>query len=264
MQGREVLIYLALLYNGDWEKMITAIKEKKAFTQEEMEERLSKWKGEAITIVDSDYPDSLRHCYKPPLVLFLLGDKTLIQEEKKCVSIIGSREASAYGSKMTAEFASGLAKEGYVIVNGMAAGIDGIALKAARDGGGRGVGVLGSGIDYCFPSRNRDIYEWLKRCGLIISEYPGLTPPKPEHFPFRNRIVAALSASLIVGEAHSRSGTLITVGYAAGYTKEIGCPPFEAGKDSQCNQLIKDGACLLENMGDVNQLVGYENSQDKK
>jgi DNA processing protein len=191
------------------------------------------------------------------LVLFYRGDISLLKDENKCVSYIGSRLASPYGLECARNLAGGLAKEGFVIVSGLAMGIDAAATEAALDAGGKAVGVLGCGIDRCYPDSSVPLYERLKKEGLVISEYPFRTPPDGEHFPHRNRIVAAASKGIIVGEASKKSGTLITVGYALGFTKEIGCVPYQADADSACNILIKEGAAMIENLDDANLLMGY-------
>ncbi len=156
---------------------------------------------------------------------------------------------------MAEKISNELAMKNYTIVSGMAKGIDGVATRAALNAGGKAVGVLGSGIDMCYPMENEDIYENLKRGGLLISEYPPGIKPSKENFPFRNRIIAALSKLTIVGEANKKSGTLITVGYALEGGKEVACIPFRADEDSACNSLIRDGAALITSTEDVLNLL---------
>jgi|LAHS01.1.fsa_nt_gb DNA processing protein len=264
MTGREALAYLALKYRGDWDKMVDGVKAHEDFDSKEAEEAVHALPCPYLTLIDKAYPEAFKHCYRPPLVLFYYGDISLIYDEKKCVSYVGSREASGYGIQMAQELASGLAKEGFVIVSGLAMGIDAAATKAALDAGGKAVGFLGSGIDLCYPSTSQELYERLKTEGLVLSEYPYQTPPDREHFPQRNRMVAAVSKGVIVGEASKKSGTLITVGYALGFTKEIGCVPYPAGSESACNILIKEGAQMIENLDDANLLMGYIPSETTK
>ena len=251
MTGREILLYLALKYNGDWEKMFHAVETKERIDKALASDLLSQNVGQYITIVDPDYPETIHRSVKPPLVLFYKGNLELIRNERKNLSYIGSRNTTPYGERMAKEICGKLVQKGVNIVNGMARGIDAVALRAALDAGGRGIAVLGSGIDNPYPSSSRDIYDRLKENGLILSEYPLKTPPRKEHFPMRNRIVAALSHGLVVGESSKLSGSLITVNFALGYDKEIGCVPFEAGKDSACNALIRDGAHLIETAEDA-------------
>jgi DNA processing protein len=257
MTGREALIAIALKYQGDWDKMVAAVKAHEEFGSEEAEKSVASLKCKCVTLIDPDYPDSLKHCFRPPLVLFYKGDLAIAKNELKCVSYVGSRNASAYGLKMADEIAGGLAKEGFVIVSGLGIGIDHEAAKAALDAKGKAIGVLGCGLDVCFPDSSKDVYDRLAKDGLLISEYPLDVPPSPENFPKRNRIVAALSHGLIVGEASKKSGTLITVGYALSLTKEIGCVPYQADAESACNILIKQGANVIENLDDANLMMNF-------
>ena len=251
MTGREILLYLALKYEGDWEKMFHAVETKERVDKELALKLLAQDVGDYITLVDPGYPECLHRACKPPLVLFYRGNIDLIKDDRKNLSYIGSRNTTPYGERMAKEICGKLADKGVNVVNGMARGIESVALAAALDAGGKAIAVLGSGIDNPYPSSSRNIYDRLKENGLILSEYPLKTPPRKEHFPMRNRLVAALSHAIVVGEASKLSGALITVNFALGYDKEIGCVPFEAGTDSACNSLIRDGAHLVETAEDA-------------
>lgn len=256
MKIRDILIGFAVKYKGDWEKIYQAIKNREHFANsKELAEYVLTIKSNVITIFDPEYPQSLKQSSKPPYVLFYYGDISLVNDEKRCVSYIGSRDSSLYGEKMANILAGEIAKNGYVVVSGMAKGIDAIATEAALDEGDGAVAVLGSGIDVPYPSSNNNLYKRLKKEGLIISEYPGDTPPKKEHFPERNRIIAALSRATIVGEASKRSGTLITVGYALDMGRDVACVPYRMDEDSACNTLIKEGALILTSVSDVCDLL---------
>jgi DNA processing protein len=256
MNGRDTLAYLSIKYHGDWDKMVSAIKSHEDCEVAGAEELVHSIPSSFVTLVDRQYPESFKHAYKPPLVLYYYGNLSLLDEEKNCVAYIGSREASPYASRIAKNIAGDLAKKGYVIVTGLARGIDAIASEAALASHGKVVGILGSGIDLCFPSSSEPLYEKLKQEGLVLSEYPLKTPPIPDNFPKRNRMVAASSKGIVVGQAGKRSGTLITVAYALGLTKEIGCVPFPADEESACNILIKEGADLIENAEDVDLMMG--------
>jgi DNA processing protein len=257
MNGRDVLIYLSLKYHGDWSQMVQAIKSKETLSPSEVAEALCQVASQTVTILDPTYPESWKAAVRPPLVVYYYGNLELVRNESECIAYVGSREASSYGRQMARLLAGGLAKEGYVIVSGLARGIDAEATAAALDCGGKAVGVLGSGISLVYPESSRSLYERLKLSGLVLSEYPLLTPPEKEHFPSRNRIIAATSKGLIVGEASKKSGTLITVGYALGLNKEIGCVPYPSDADSACNMLIKEGASMIEDLSDANLMLGY-------
>lgn len=249
---RNILVSLALKYKGEWDKIIEAVKAKEK-PDEELIEEASQTK--AITIIDADYPNELKQCYKPPVVLFYKGDISLLQHKGKA-AYVGSRDATPYGTNTARGICSGLVKKGYAIVSGLARGIDSIALATALEGEGKAIAVLGSGIDNCYPKDCRPLYDALAEKGLIISEYPKDTPPTAEAFPFRNRIVAGLPKAVIVGEASRHSGTMITVSYALSYNKDVGCVPFRADEESECNLLIKDGAFMIENADDALIMLG--------
>lgn len=257
IKARDLLIYLSLKYEGDWEKIFSAIKGKEAFSKEDVLKASENLSCSCVTLIDPEYPSSLKNCNKPPFVLFYYGDISLIQDEKKCVAYIGSRESSSYGEEMAKTISKGVAKRGYCIVSGMARGIDRVATENALGEIGGAVGILGSGIDRPYPTENIGLYNRLKTEGLVISEYPGKVPPDKNHFPFRNRIIACLSRLIIVGEASHRSGTLITVGYALDFGKDIASLPYRADEENACNDLIKDGATLITCVDDVLNLLGY-------
>jgi DNA processing protein len=260
MQGREILIYLSMKYEGDWNKMVDAIKRREEVPQEAVKEALKKLKSQVVTLVDPLYPSCFKNSIRPPIVIYYYGDINLLNDESKCVAYVGSRDASEYGLKVTDSFCEELGKDGYNVVSGLARGIDAKATEAALRYG-KAVGILGSGIDLCYPSSSLELYNELKNKGLVLSEYPGETKPVPEHFPERNRLVAASSQYVIVGEAGKRSGTLITVNFALSGNKDIGCVPYEALKDSSCNLLIRDGAYLLDNLEDLREFVNYHNAK---
>ncbi len=249
--GREILLYLSLKYEGDWDKMYDAIKKKEDIDFDLADELIAAQEREYVTIVDANYPESFRYASKPPLVIYYRGNLELLKEESHNLAYIGSRNASEYGKKMAREICSHLAKKKINIISGMARGIDSEALRAAIEAGGKAVAILGSGIDNPYPSSSRDIYDRLLIDGLVISEYPGKLEARRANFPMRNRLISAVSKAIVVGEAGPRSGSLNTVGYAAGFNKDIGCVPFEAGNFSACNRLIKDGAALIENGEDA-------------
>jgi DNA processing protein len=259
MTGQEALVALALKYRGDWDKMVQGVKSHECFDSEEDEKAVKALTCPYVTLIDKAYPESFKHCFRPPLVLFYRGDLSLLEDENHCISYIGSREATEYGLAMAKTISGQLAHSGYVVVSGLAKGIDSAATRGALEEHGLAVGVLGCGIDVCYPSSSQDLYERLKKEGLLLSEYPFSTPPQPWYFPRRNRIVASLSKGLVVGEATNKSGTLITVSFALGEDKEIGCVPALAGTGSACNLLIKEGAWLIEDVNDIDLMMGRIN-----
>ena len=202
-------------------------------------------------MLDEDYPPFLNNVCHPPMVLFYYGDISLLGDYYKNISVVGSRECSDYGIEMTKRIVGDLSKKGYVIISGLAKGIDTIAHQTAIQNGGKTIAILGSGIDYCYPFENRELYRYLKEKHLVISEYPGHVEPDGYHFPIRNRIIAGLSKTLIVAEAYPRSGSLVTASLALSMNADVMCVPYPAGQKSQCNRLIMSGATLIENVDDV-------------
>ena len=153
-----------------------------------------------LTLQDGDYPERLREIPDPPAVLYIRG--TLFHfDQEAAIGIVGAREPSPYGEKVAAQLGLELARNGVLLVSGIAQGIDSIALKGALQGGGRVVSVLGGGVDVPYPWQNRYLYEDVAAAGALISEYPPGTRHNGEHFPVRNRIISGLALG-IDGAAH--------------------------------------------------------------
>ena len=250
MKARDTLVAVALKYRGDWDRMMKSINEQEKIEREYINQ-VAKLKCQVTTIFDGDYPQQLKNVHKPPLVLFYYGNLSLIEDYGNNVSIVGSRDYSEYGEKMTIDIASGLARKGYNIVSGLALGIDSIAHLSAIRSGGTTTAVLGNGIDFCYLKTNEDLYKEIKDKYLVISEYPMNTPADPYNFPIRNRIIAGLSKTLVVTEAKYNSGSMVTALLALQGDSDVMCVPYEAGTESECNRLIKGGAYLVEGANDV-------------
>lgn len=257
MNGRDVLIYLSIKYEGDWNAIYSDIKgRKKNFTSDDVAQAVASVKSKVVTIIDRDYPEAFKNQYKPPFVIYYYGDLSLLDNSKKNIAVIGSRLNSDYGRQMTIKLTSEIAKH-FVIVSGLAKGIDAIGHQTAINSGGKTVAVLGSGIDNCYPKENLDLYKRIKEEHLLISEYPGMTEPKKENFPMRNRIIAMAADCVLLTEGGIRSGSYITVGYALNRGCEICCVPYEANIGSACNRLIKEGARLVETAQDIYDEIGF-------
>ena len=229
---RELLIRLAIKYNGNYFKI------RKALSRQEIPENCDL--QPALTIVDEDYPRSLLELKYPPFVLFYSGNKKLLEERK--IAVVGSRKAGSYGIAAT-EYLVKRIKNRYVIISGMAKGIDAVAHLNAE----KTIGVLGNGLDVTYPKENSVLYQKMKETQLLISEYPAGTGPAKEHFPFRNRIMAALAEKLIVTQAAERSGTMHTVNEALDLGKEIYVVPYRLNDPDGigCNRLIEQGANII-------------------
>lgn len=205
--------------------------------------------GEAgIRVVERgerDYPARLLEIPDPPERLYVLGK--LPEEKAPSVAIIGARECSEYGNYVAARLGECMGRNGIQVVSGMARGIDGIGQTAALDAGGSSFAVLGSGVDVCYPARNRRLYERLRERGGVLSEYPPGTPALSRNFPPRNRIVSGLADAVVVVEAREKSGTLITVDMALEQGKEVYAVPGRVtdALSNGCNRLVKLGAAVL-------------------
>lgn len=205
-------------------------------------DKLQEEKISMIPFYHPEYPERLRNIPDPPAVLFVKGQ--LPVPEKKSLAVIGARNCSAYGKRMAQEFAGFLGNKGIQIISGMARGVDGISQMAALTAGGKSFGVLGCGVDICYPDQNREVYEELIRNGGVISAYRPGTKPQSRYFPPRNRIISGLADALLVIEAREKSGTLITVDMALEQGKEVYALPGRVGDpvSEGCNRLIAQGA----------------------
>ncbi len=205
-----------------------------------------------INLSDYDYLRDLPHIPDPPKKLFIRGK--LPAKRVKTVAIVGTRKPSAYGREIATKIASECAKNGIVVVSGLALGIDSIAHRAAIDSGGKTIAVLANGVDKIYPRSHEDLgQKILQTNGAILSEYPNNTPARPWQFLARNRIVSGLADAVVIIEAASRSGTLSTANHALDQGKEIFAVPgnITSPLSAGCNQLIKNGANPLTSVEDL-------------
>jgi DNA processing protein len=214
-----------------------------------------------VTLVgldDPEYPALLRRTFDPPPVLYVRG--ALGGGEDAAVAVVGARKATPAGLALARAMARDLASWGATVVSGMARGIDTAAHEGALDAAGRTVAVLGCGIDVVYPKENARLAARIAERGAVVSEFPIGAPPRPEHFPRRNRVIAGWCRATVVVEAAERSGALNTARLAAEEGRDVlavpGHPaqPLAAGT----NQLIRDGAGLVRNAADVAAEVGIE------
>jgi len=240
--NREQLIYYSLKSNGEASGIAVMIKKNEPFHPIPLPTKVT-------TILDDDYPKQFRDLRFPPLVLYYIGELELLNH--KSIGIVGSRIACPYSISVTKEI-TGIVKKRYVIVSGMAKGIDSVAHFEALKGG-KTVAILGSGIQYVYPAENLSLYREITRNGLVISEYPGSTPPLKHHFPYRNRMIAASSQGIIVTKAGMKSGTMLTVKEALELGRDVYCVPYPYGQIDGlgCNSLIQQGAYILTNEQDL-------------
>lgn len=206
------------------------------------------------------YPNLLAHIVDPPIALWSRG--ILASAAAPAIAIVGSRRPSPVGLATAARLAGGLAKAGLVVVSGLARGIDAAAHQAALKAGGRSVAVLGSGLDRVYPSEHQSLAEALAVSGCLLSELPPGTPPRPRHFPLRNRIISGLSLAVVVVEAAEKSGSLITARTALEQGRGVAAVPGNvvSGCHQGCHALIKDGARLVETVEDVLEEIAWSPS----
>ncbi|NLZ92678.1 MAG: DNA-protecting protein DprA [Firmicutes bacterium] len=200
---------------------------------------------------DTSYPVLLKEIYDPPAVLYYRGDLQVLSQFT--VAVVGSRKTTTYGRTAAEKLASDLARQGVVIVSGMARGIDTCAHRGALSASGKTAAVLGSGLDICYPPENRALMEKIVQNGVVISEFPPGTQPKPAHFPMRNRIISGLSYGVVVVEAAEKSGALITTDFALEQGREVFAVPgsIHSPQSRGCHRLLKEGAEVCETAADV-------------
>ena len=254
--SRMLLIFLAVKYKGDYEQMLNAMILKETnYPYEEVKKVCDSVTSKVMTLLDYDYPAKLKQVFRPPIVLFYYGDISLL--DKKSISVVGSREYSNYGKHCTERVIADIIK-GKVVVSGMARGIDTIAHKAAIANGGQTIAILGSGIDYCYPPENKELYEEIKKNHLIMSEYPFDTPPSKDNFPMRNRIVVGLGDAMFIPQVNSfSSGTMISINFGLNLNKEIYVAPHPLGSEAVNNQLLNEGATLVESKEQLLRDLGW-------
>ncbi len=216
----------------------------------EIDEILSK-EINILTFNSPDYPENLKNIYDPPPFLYVKG--SFIEGDKNSVAVVGSRNASEYGIKVTQELSRNLASLGVTIVSGMARGIDSAAHIAAIQGGGRTIAVLGSGIDVIYPPENRRLFESISENGAVVSEYHLGTRPNSYNFPPRNRIISGFSLGVLVVEASPKSGSLITAKLALDQGRDVYAVPGNvySYKAKGTHSLLKSGAKLVDNANDI-------------
>lgn len=206
-----------------------------------------------MTMQDSMYPERLSAIHQPPLVLYMKGRQIAFDEEA-AVAIVGTRDATPYGTWVAAQLSMDLTKSGALIVSGMAEGIDAAAIRGALKAGGPVVSVLAGGLDVVYPREHRFLYEDVAAAGTLISEHPPGTNHLAGHFPIRNRLISGLSVGVVAVESKRYGGTLHTVGHALDQDRDVFAVPGPIGAESSegTNRLIQEGAAkLILNAEDV-------------
>lgn len=234
------------------------VEARRSLHPEKLQEEVERENLQVLTIADKAYPPLLRETYRPPFLLYLKG-KFDFTQFKRYLAIVGTRNPTPYGRKATRMLAGELA-EHFVIVSGLALGIDGEAHKAVVEKGGITVGVLGNGLHRIYPAvHTRLAEEILDKGGVLVSEYPPFWEPRPENFPSRNRIISGLSQGVVVVEAPRKSGAMITASFALEEGREVLAVPGSifSPQSEGTNYLIAQGAKLVQNVQDVYEALGF-------
>ncbi len=245
----DILLYFACKYGGQFHLIYKAIEQKEMIDVEALENYKKRLRCEWVTILSDNYPKRLKEINSPPFVLFYYGDLSIL--DHSTIGVVGMRHPTNYGITNTKQLVSECVKHQLVVVSGLAIGIDGVAHEEAIVSGGKTIAILGSGIDYVYPYRNKSLYEEIKKNHLLISEIPFDIKPEKENFPRRNRIIAGLSDTLLVTEANIKSGTMITVGFALDNGKTIFAVPTRIGDPQGCNYIIGLGAKITCSIEDI-------------
>ena len=203
--------------------------------------------AEMVTLGDPKYPFLLRQIHDPPVFLWMRGRLPVGNAPARALAVVGTRRMSPYGLRVTGELTEALVREGFLIVSGLAYGIDAAAHRAALDAGGCTIAVLGSGIDRIYPAQHSRLAEELIAEGALLSEYAMGAIPEGAHFPRRNRIVSGLALGTLIVEAYEEGGALITARLAVEQNREAFAVPGSVHSPASAgvNRLIQKGEAKL-------------------
>ncbi|MDR1125157.1 MAG: DNA-processing protein DprA [Deltaproteobacteria bacterium] len=243
--------YRAVQAAGRWREAGLGLREPvvETFTREswrqgarEAWEKIKDSPADILLHTDPLYPEKLKELCDAPLVLYYLGDVSLLNNSS--LAVVGARDCTDEGMAVAAKIARELSQAGITCISGLARGIDRVVHIAGLEGVGSSIAVLGSGIDVPYPSDNIDLYRVMAEKGLLLSEFTPGTNPLPAHFPIRNRIISGLAKGVLVVEAALRSGTLITARHALEQNREVFAVPGStlAATSEGCRELIRRGA----------------------
>ena len=212
----------------------------------------------AVPWEDRRYPALLAAIHDPPPVLWLRGDGAAL--DGPAVAVVGSRAGTVYACEVGRGLAADLASRGVTVVSGLARGVDSAAHRGVLSAGGRTIAVLGSGVDVVYPPEHVGLAGEVSRRGLLVSELPPGTTPRPAYFPQRNRLISGLSRAVVVVEASERSGSLITARLALEQGRDVMAVPGNvlSGRNRGAHALLKDGARIVETADDVVEELGLE------
>ncbi|MDP6782881.1 MAG: DNA-processing protein DprA [Dehalococcoidia bacterium] len=214
-------------------------------------ERLHRLGIQAVLYSDPSYPHRLLETYDYPPVLYVRGGLT--RQDENCIAVVGTQRPTIYGRQVTEEIVSDLVANRVTIVSGLARGIDGVAHRTTLSRGGRTIAIFGCGVDQMYPAEHASLAKDIMSHGALVSDYPPGTPPHPELFPRRNRILSGLSLGVLVIEAGESSGALITARWALEQNREVFAVPGSVLSPNSrgTNRLIQEGAKLVSSHTDI-------------
>jgi len=251
---------------GIGEQTVNAISNHNVFARAEEElEFIERNKILPLFYLDKEYPIRLKQCHDSPLMLYYKGNSDL--NVPKVVAMVGTRKATEYGRDVCRKIIEGLVEHNVLVISGLAYGIDTWSHKAALDNKLETVGVLGHGLDRIYPFANRSLAEKMAESGGLLCEYMSNTLPDRENFPMRNRIIAGMSDAVIVVEAGSTGGALITAEIANSYSRDVFAVPGRLGDPHSegCNKLIKiNKAALIQSAKDISYLLNWDEVKTQK
>ena len=216
--------------------------------------KIDEYKMDFTTFLDKDFPSILNHIYNPPAILFMRGNRALLDKRLNRIALVGARRCSLYGRNVARMLGKELGKYSTIIVSGGARGIDAHGHEGLLASKGYGIVVMGCGLDIAYPRENTKLFDRiLENNGLLLSEYPPGTPPSAKHFPARNRIISGLSRGVIVVEAKASSGSLITADMAISEGRDVFVVPCNLlDHTADGNKfLMRNGAFVLTGYEDV-------------
>lgn len=225
--------------------------DKARFWADQEYKRVCATKIQLLCCDDPLFPSLLLNIHDVPVLLYCLGNLDCFRSP--ALAIVGSRTPTDYGKGVSAELARQLVGKGFIVVSGLALGIDGQAHKGALEAKGKTIAVLGCGMDVVYPRKHVRLYEQIEKKGLLLSEYPLGTPPEGFRFPARNRIVSGLSLGTVIVEAAVRSGALITARLALEQNREVFAVPghIDSPKSEGPHRLLRQGATLVRSVEDI-------------
>ncbi|WP_251546703.1 DNA-processing protein DprA [Limosilactobacillus caecicola] len=209
------------------------------------------WQMPFITIIDAAYPELLKSIYCPPLVMYFMGDLTLLTTT--CLAVVGARKMTQYARESLTQLLPTIIQHRITVVSGLARGVDGLSHQITLANHGKTIAVIGSGLNRVYPPEHDHLQRQIKRHGLLLSEYPLDSAPLPHHFVERNRIIAGLAQACLVVEARRKSGSLITANLALQENRNVLAIPGPINSDlsTGCNELIAVGARPVMSAQDI-------------